>query len=218
MIWAMLAQAPPMPFSLWILLSLLLACGLAVWVFFELSRQWVTRRQWVSLRQWAWKHGFALQPLTNQDLPAPLIHLPPPRPKLRLHLSRQGTVLAELQPDDPGDSARWNVLIRELPANLAPASLRPVSAGADRLISRFVLTPRHVNERFEVLSDSEQAAAALRRSPAQTLLPPDIGLLLYGRWMLLEFSSRPFDPIEFSRMLSLADQLGAALSAVPVDA
>ena len=34
-----------------------------------------------------------------------------------------------------------------------------------------------------------------------------IGLLLHGEYLLLDFSERPFDPIEFGRMLAVADQL-----------
>ena len=41
----------------------------------------------------------------------------------------------------------------------------------------------------------------------RSLLPADVGLLLIGRQLLLDFSDRPFDSIEFGRMMSLTDQL-----------
>ena len=53
----------------------------------------------------------------------------------------------------------------------------------------------------------------LRRRPrggesfARALLPHDVGLLLHGRFLVLDFSDRPFDTIEFNRMLALADQV-----------
>ena len=47
-------------------------------------------------------------------------------------------------------------------------------------------------------------------SPAG-LLPPDIGRVLRGQHLVLVFSSRPFVPIVFDRMLALAAQLAAQL-------
>ena len=55
------------------------------------------------------------------------------------------------------------------------------------------------------------AARDLARSTLMALLPPDLGLLLVGRHLLLDFSARPFDPIEFGRMIALADQLGRGM-------
>jgi len=49
----------------------------------------------------------------------------------------------------------------------------------------------------------------------RSLLPPDVGLLLHGRHLVLDFSDRPFDAIEFGRMLALADQLAARLPVPP---
>lgn len=195
-----------MPFSLWILLALLLACGLAVWMFFELSRQWVNRRHWTALSQWARNRGFTLESAGQRELPPPLMELLQPRSNVILALRREDTTLLELQPTDR-PLGQWNVLIRRVGKDFVPVALRPISARTDWLISRILWPCRGGNERFEVLSASEQAASSLQQSSAQTLLPQDIGLLLHGPWMLLEFSDRPFDPIEFSRMLALSDQL-----------
>jgi hypothetical protein len=52
----------------------------------------------------------------------------------------------------------------------------------------------------------------LAESPAQGLLPPDIGLLLIDRMLILDFSGRRFDPVEFDRMLVLAGQIDDFLS------
>ena len=39
------------------------------------------------------------------------------------------------------------------------------------------------------------------------LLPADVGLLLYGPRLVLDFSGRPFDTIEFERMIVVAKQI-----------
>ena len=51
------------------------------------------------------------------------------------------------------------------------------------------------------------AARVVSKSMLRSLLPADLGLLLHGRRLVLDFSDRPFDAIEFGRMLALADQL-----------
>jgi hypothetical protein len=66
-------------------------------------------------------------------------------------------------------------------------------------------------DRFMIFGTDSVAAKLLSASPARALLPPDIGLLLSGTRLALDFSSRPFDPIELGRMTALADQLVAHL-------
>jgi hypothetical protein len=39
------------------------------------------------------------------------------------------------------------------------------------------------------------------------LLPPDVGLLLAGENLVLDFSTRPFDPLELQRVDALAEQI-----------
>ena len=41
------------------------------------------------------------------------------------------------------------------------------------------------------------------------LLPHDLGLVLQGRRLILDFSTRPFDGIELSRIVALVEQLAA---------
>jgi hypothetical protein len=47
----------------------------------------------------------------------------------------------------------------------------------------------------------------------RALTPPNVGLLLHGQRLILDFSHRPFDEIELTRMTSLAEQLVAHLPA-----
>ncbi len=37
------------------------------------------------------------------------------------------------------------------------------------------------------------------------------GPLLWGNWLVLDFTKRPFDPVEFGRMLALAEQVAGML-------
>ncbi len=76
-------------------------------------------------------------------------------------------------------------------------------------------------DRFDMLSRSRSSPAmsvslafgvdslAARRvaDAMRTLLPADLGLLIYHRSMIIEFSARHFDAIEFDRMIALSDQL-----------
>ncbi|HZZ42821.1 MAG TPA: hypothetical protein VFE58_07775 [Tepidisphaeraceae bacterium] len=68
-------------------------------------------------------------------------------------------------------------------------------------------------ERFVTLGTTIRAGKILANSSLRTLLPPDLSVLLQGPWLLLDFSSRPFDTLEFSRLLPLANQLVGHLPA-----
>ena len=112
------------------------------------------------------------------------------------------------------ETPRWHVLVRELPAGNWPmTALRPVSAKVS-LIDQFSLASfagMGEVERFVIYGADSTAARLLSSSQARALLPPDIGLLLSGTRLALDFSTRPFDPIELGRMTALADQLVAHL-------
>ncbi len=94
-----------------------------------------------------------------------------------------------------------------------PTGLRPTHARRS-ILDLFSLSsyPALGNiDRFVVYGTDAQAAGSLSKSQARALLPPDVGLLLDDGWMMLDFSERPFDPIEFDRMTALAEQLVAHL-------
>jgi hypothetical protein len=55
------------------------------------------------------------------------------------------------------------------------------------------------------------AARAAVASMLIALLPHDLGLILHGRRLILDFSTRPFDGIELSRIVALVEQLAAHL-------
>jgi hypothetical protein len=124
--------------------------------------------------------------------------------------SRQAT------PPPPGTGPLWNVLIRNVPTTWPTTGARPTHA-ASSVIDLFSLGSFPLlgnSERFVIYSADSAAARALAGSSARALLPPDVGLLLHGSHMVLDFSGRPFDAIEFTRMLVVADQLIAHLQTV----
>ena len=114
------------------------------------------------------------------------------------------------------ETPRWHVLVREVPAMAwAVTGLRPTHAKASLidLFSMMSFPGMGETERFVVFGVDSTAAKHLSRSQARALLPPDIGLLLAGTHPVLDFSTRPFDPIELGRMNALAEQLVTHLPA-----
>jgi hypothetical protein len=112
----------------------------------------------------------------------------------------------------------WNVLIRQVEANWPPTALRP-TAKDHSLLDLFSLAsyPSMIaSERFVIFGADSAAARALSKSSLPALLPPDVGLLLHGRNMVLDFSDRPFDTLEFDRMLALANSLVSHLPSLKI--
>jgi len=63
------------------------------------------------------------------------------------------------------------------------------------------------SERFTLYGEQATAARAVASSALRGLLPPDIGLVLLDHYLMLDFSARPFDPLELERLDDLAEQL-----------
>ena len=190
-------------------LTLLLLFGVSVTAFVWQVRRWTTHRGWRALLDWSRERGFKL---SRPDKPAG-------EPFDRLRDAQISTMLesgptAAMQIVAASDAApnqpvRWHVLVRQIPTSWPPTGLRPAQAPAS-LLDQFSLSsyPRMGEvERFVVFGTDSQAARILSRSEARALLPRDIGLLLHGRQMVLDFSTRPFDGIELGRMVALAEQL-----------
>lgn len=210
----------------WITAQVLFSLGAIMIVscvtFWVLVRRSTAHRQWVALAEWAREANFRFCPTT--DLPPPLDAIISYRPIARMCVGKGATLLVQIEttgvakaasgqaPSGP-QIAIWNVLVRHLPAAWRPTGVRP--AGAPRsLLDLFSLSSFPLlgsTERFVVYGTDSAAARELSLSMARSLLPPDIGLLLYGTQLVLDFSGRPFDPIEFNRMLALANQLAQKL-------
>ncbi len=206
---------PPFTWTIFLTLAVILASSLAMFVL--LVRRWTTQRQWVSLAEWAKERGFRFRPTDPAVLPKALHQLRTGGVQPRLHLCSEEVSVVQLCTDPPEggiEPNRWNVLIQQRAAIAKePAALRPASAPAS-LLDLFGLSPfpaLAVAHRFSVLSTNSSAARALAESASRTLMPADIGLLLIDDSILLDFSTRPFDPIELDRMIALGKQLSQML-------
>jgi hypothetical protein len=105
--------------------------------------------------------------------------------------------------------SRWHILVRQLDRAWSPAGLRPVGRG-ESFIDLFALNgfpSMLIPDRFVAYGVDTRAATQIAHSPARGLLPPDVGLLVHGPYVTLDFSARPFDTIEFERMLIVMEQI-----------
>jgi hypothetical protein len=207
---------PHAPFSFFTLLILLGVLGLSCLTFWLLVRRATSHRRWVALSDWASGRSFRYHPIADGEPPAPFSVLPGARPTVRLWLSGKTAQLLQMQASSEPASTTWHVLIRQVESNWPPTALRP-TAKDQSLLDLFALAsfPSMIaSERFVIFGADSAAAKALSQSSLPALLPPDIGLLLHGRHVVLDFSGRPFDAIEFDRMITLANHLTSHLPAL----
>jgi hypothetical protein len=196
----------PPPFSFGFLFTVLFMLGVSVAVFWALVRRCTSHRQWISLKEWAREHGFRTRPIVPADLPPPIAAL---APQVRLSLADSKSSLVQL-----GTTAtQWNLLIRKTTGEWIPSGLRPAKHDTSVLDQLQLSTyPAYSSaERFHLVSADSAAARKLSKSIARALIPPDVGLLLWGNWLVLDFTHRPFDPVEFGRMIALGEQVAAML-------
>ncbi|HEV2295646.1 MAG TPA: hypothetical protein VGR35_17495 [Tepidisphaeraceae bacterium] len=199
-----------------VLVVLVFVLALSVLMFVALVRRWTHSRIWVSISDWAHARGFRA---SVKECPAP-----PPLDALRntrmlsqvcvsdgtsslMRLKVLGETSGSQQPN------HWHVLVRQIESPWQPTALRPASAPSS-LLDLFSLTSFPLmgeTQRFVVFGTDSSPARKLSKSRVRALLPPDVGLLLHGSHLILDFSQRPFDEIEFDRMIALAEQLVANL-------
>jgi hypothetical protein len=200
-------------FSFLTLLALLSVLGISCLTFWLLVRRATSHRQWVALSDWGRSRGFRYHPIAETELPQPFDALPQPRPAARLWLAGKTSQLIQMQAQGGVATATWHVLILQLETDWPPTALRPASA-EQSMLDAFSLGsfPSMISaERFVIFGADSAAAKSLAESTLPALLPPDVGLLLHGRRLVLDFSDRPFDTIEFDRILNLANQLAGRL-------
>jgi len=209
------ALAPP-TLSMAVLLTLLLCLGASVAVYAVLVRRETTRRGWVALSDWAKSAGLGVTH-NPTALPAAAEIFSQFHPKVRLLFSGRRTHLLQFTTDAlpaaGGEATQWHVLLRELATaqerKWDPTGLRPATQTLS-LLDQFSLSSfpsLSAGQRFVVFGTRPAPAKALAESSAAALTPPDVGIVLHGSVLALDFSSRPFDTIEFGRMLAVADQL-----------
>jgi hypothetical protein len=205
------ANSIPHTFSFGILFTLILILAVSGRVFYILTQQWTTHRPLQALREWAGDRRFKLQSPPDLELPESLNGLKSLDPQIELMLIRGPVTLIRLTTAGKPASPRpaWNLVIRETQNAQNPAGLRPANAGAS-FLDLFSMTgfPSMLPpERFVVFANESRDARHLAATSARGLLPADIGLLIHGPYITLDFSTRPFDVIEFDRMITILEQL-----------
>jgi len=203
-------------FSWRVLVTLLGVLVLSAATFAALVRRWTTQRGRVVLSDWGKGKDFRIG--NPADAP-PVPGSPKAPPRVARWLASKDTMLLMLDEASPALAAaslpfsapRWHVLVRtlEIETDWKPTGLRPAHA-RESFLDLYSLSsyPALGNvERFVIYGTDTLAARTLSHSQARGLLPADIGLLLLEKKLILDFSERPFDPIEFDRMLAVADQL-----------
>ncbi len=219
----MIARMPFDTFSWSLLLMLLFVFALSCAMFWVLALRDTTFRRRLAMSDWAKSRSFHIFTKGQADLPQPLASLRQLNPVAILSLAGGDSLILHLQTDPPPSRMvgpirdHWRLLVRHTGGDWRPAGLRPTRV-ADSLLDRLQLQdyPGAADDanRLMPLAVDARAAKTLAHSPARTLLPPDVGLFLSGGYLVLDFSTRPFDPIEFDRMLAISSQLVAQLPAV----
>jgi hypothetical protein len=187
-------------------------------MFRMLVRRWTTRKHWLELSRWAIDNGMKLAGADKATVPAPLATATNPAPTASIAISSERMAIVEIhtlrgQRTDSSQFTTWRALVRQIESRWLPTGLRP-RANSSSMLDLFPLSSfpsMAPPERFVIFGTDSAAARSVASSSLLALLPPDLGLLLHGSTLLLDFSARPFDTIELSRLCSLADQLVAHL-------
>jgi len=210
---AIAAWAVPVGEWVAVFLSLVAIIGASSGIFWLLVRRWTTQRHWVALQDWADENRFKLHGEDRAVGPEILKKLTQPAPKVLVSLNDVDTGIVQIEgwpPKGKGTQpVRWNLLVRKLERTWPTTGFRPAMSGRS-ILDYFQLDEMRAmapTERFVLYGAEARAARALGKSSVAALLPADIGLLLVEQNLVLDFSSRPFDPLEMQRIDALAEQI-----------
>lgn len=200
-----------------VLLTLVVILGASVGIFAALVRRETRHRRAVALALWARSRNLRVEGGATR-LPE-LALLDQFKPKVKGVIRGQSLTLAKIETADVGVTAgvlpprEWNLIFRKLSGAWPATALRPTShtVSAVDLFSLSSYPSLMPTERFMVFGVESRAAQALAESPAAALLPGDVGLIVYADYLILDFSGRPFDEIEFDRVIELAEELAPRL-------
>lgn len=212
----MIGMVPSAGISVTVLLLLAAVLGASTLTYVALVRRATTDRRRVELQEWAREAGLRFMHCEPHQLPAPLDHLATHHPQARTCLGDGQTTLVELATRRLPNGASgaptdftWHLLVRTIAVPWRPTGLRPAGERAS-FLDLFSLSsfPRlRSGERFVVFGTDSADARVLANSMIPSLLPPDVGLLLHGTTIVLDFSDRPFDTLEFGRIMALGEQI-----------
>ena len=189
------------------LIVILVASSAIFWI--GIRRETIHRAQH-RLDDWAEQHRFQRMNLEFGP-PRPLDQLNDVSIRLTIGLFSRTTSFVHLRmaSADDGPPTHWNLAIRKLNTTSPPAGLRATEA------ERSILDYFHLEAsarqtatgRFTILGEDLVATRRLADGSSKALLPGDLSLLRIDEFLVLDFSGRPFDTIELTRMLALIDQL-----------
>jgi hypothetical protein len=208
------------PISPLVLSTLFVILAASVWVFATLVKRETRNRRGLALGQWARSRNLRSMP-TDADLPA-LAPLKQFKPEIQLLFHGENLTVVQFHTAETVLASavlpprQWHLLFRKLGATWPTTALRP-TAHAISAVDIFSLSsyPSLMpTQRFVIFGAEPKSARALAESSASALLPADVGLILYGDSLILDFSSRVFDEIEFDRLIDLAEQLEQHLDAI----
>ena len=210
---------PPTPlpptFSWGVVGSLLASLGASWACFAWLCWRWTTDRPRSALADWGRGRRFRVDRPPAARLPAGLAVLSAADPRVEVALVRGPVVIVRLTTAGEPRPA-WHLLVRATAAAAAdPVALRPAGAAFGASIVDLLPTlSGHPSllppERFVVFATEGRSAKRFANTAARGLMPPDVGLLVHGPTTVLDFSRRPFDGVEFDRMLAVAEQVVGA--------
>jgi hypothetical protein len=210
---ANIAWAVPAREWVGVFLALGAIIGASSGIFWLLVRRWTTQRHWVALQDWADQNRFKLHGEDGAVGPEMLRYLTQPAPKALVSLNDVDTGIVQIEATPPRgkgtQEVRWNLLVRKLARAWPTTGFRPASSGRS-ILDYFQLEEMRAmapTERFVLYGAEARAARALGKSSVAALLPADVGMMLVDKNLVLDFSSRPFDPLELERIDALAEQI-----------
>jgi hypothetical protein len=210
----MVRIAPPSSMVMAVLAAILSA---SLGIFLALVRRETIRRRHLALSLWAASQQMRIIDPTSQAAVEAIGPLAAFNPKIETLIGSERLALAQLRTEDsksesigPASGAtRWNLLIRPLDQTWPATALRP-TANTKSIADLFGLSSfpsLAMTPRFVVFGAESPPARKLARLSAAAAIPADIGVLVCGQRLVLDFTARPFDEIEFGRMIVLVEQL-----------
>lgn len=208
-----------MPFSLLIFAQVLVIAAATIAATVLLSLKWTRYRRLYQLLDWCKSRGLRMVRKSRGFPPLPPL-LQRVEPALRVRwLIRDDDAepsddqITLLRAQTPTQT--YNLLLVRMPHGGAwPATALRPTVRRETLIDRLNLFsyPSTMGiDRFTLHGEHPGAARKLNESHARGLLPRDIGAVVADDLLILDFSDRPFDQLEFDRMILLGKQVAAAL-------